>query len=492
MKALVGIYLLFISTLLFAQKRTNIWMLGGDNNPSFPKIKVDFNSGSFDTSSVYHYMSFFITNASICDTSGSILMFTNGNYIANSNYGMMQNSFGYNPSLSADTSYGSSGSQSALILPRPEHSDQYLIFHVNQEEFTANGQLENQPLHLWYSLVDMNINGGLGDIVSGKKTISIIDDTLTWGRITSCKHANGRDWWVIMHRYYSDLYYKVLVTPDTMIVSQQNIGRVITLDPAGMSCFDPLGDQYATVSIDNNLDLLNFDRCTGEFSVKELINVPTSYAAFGAAFSASGRYLYVCTNVNVFQFDTWASPIFSSIDTVATWDTLYSPFATYFFMEDLASDNKIYITTYGGTDKMHVINNPDIAGAGCNLIQNQITLPSYNALSTPNSVNYDLGPIIGSVCDSLSNGLDNLENYKSIYVSPNPAYDYYWVNFNLATTDKLEYRVYDSSGQLLDQKSLYGTFKSLRVDCSNYKSGIYLYQILKGSQIISTGKLIVN
>lgn len=493
MKKLIFIFLLAIHTLfLFGQKRNNVWMLGGATATTYPKTKIDFFSGNPDTCTVYRYMEFFITNSGISDTSGQLLMYSNGDYIENKNYGHLLNSYNFNPTVSGDSLHGSNGVQTVLFLPKPGREDQYQIFHINGESFTAHGQSEVQPFHLWTSLVDMNLDGGFGGIVAGEKTVPIINDTLLWGRITACKHANGRDWWVLMHRYYSDIYYKVLVMPDTMIISQQTIGRVISSDVGGMACFSPDGSQFAMLSDNKDLDVFNFDRCTGELSLKESIDVILNYATFGCAFSPNSRFLYVTTNIHVFQYDTWSNPISTSLDTVALWDTTYSPLATTFFMTHLAPDNKIYITTMQGTDKLHVINDPDISGAGCNVVLNQVTLPSYNGSSLPNSVNYDLGPITGSVCDSLSNVVDALENYKSIYVSPNPAHDFYWINFNLGVTEKLDYRVFDSSGQLIDQKNLYGTFKSLRVDCSNYKSGIYLYQVLKRSQIISEGKLIVN
>lgn len=493
MKKLTLIFFFTIEVLfLYAQKRNSIWMLGGATAPTYPKTKIDFNSGFPDTSTVIRYMEFFITNSGICDTSGQLLMYSNGDYIENRNFGNLLNSFNFNPTVSGDSLHGSNGVQTVLFLPKPGREDQYLIFHVNGEYFNAHNQSEFQPFHLWTSLVDINLDGGLGGIVSGQKTIPVINDSLLWGRITACKHANGRDWWILMHRYYSDLYYKVLVTPDTMIVSQQTIGRVISSDVAGMACFSPDGNQYAMLSDNNELDVFNFDRCTGDMSLKDSIRVILNYATFGCAFSASSRYLYVTTNLHIFQYDTWANPISMSLDTVALWDTTYSPLATTFFMEHLAPDNKIYITTMQGTDKLHVINDPDIGGVGCNVVQNQVTLPSYNAASLPNSVNYDLGPVVGSICDSLFNSIDDIENNNSIYISPNPATGYYWVNYDTKVSDVFLFEVFDVNGQLVEKRNLYGAFKSLRVDCSNFKSGAYVYRVSRGDQPISSGRLVVE
>jgi hypothetical protein len=485
------IILFFIQVLsLSAQKRNSTWMIGGE----FPNHNsgINFNSGFPDTFTVYRDLGFFITNAGICDTNGQILFYSNGDYIANRNHGRLLNTTFFNPTITGDTTYGSNGVQTVLILPRPDHPDQYFIFHVNGESFIANNQTEYQPLNLWYSKVDMNLDGGLGGIVTGEKTVTLINDTMTWGRLTACKHANGRDWWVIMHRYYSDLYYKILVTPDTMLVSQQNIGRIVNRDIDGMACFSTDGSIYSMISVDNKLDVLNFDRCTGEFSMKEEITIPVPYAAFGCAFSPSGRYLYANTNTYIFQYDTWANPIASSLDTVAWWDTSYSPLATTFFMQHLAPDNKIYITTAQGTDKLHVINDPDVGGIGCNVFQGQITLPSFNALSLPNSVNYDLGPVTGSACDSLTNEIDEIELSNSISISPNPAKDFYWINYISEIEKDLIFEVYDGMGKIVETKKLYGTFRSLFVDCSNYRSGVYFYKVSIEWMVVKSGKFIVE
>ena len=490
MKKVVFLILFFIHTLfLFAQKRNNVWMIGGEL-PNH-NCGIDFNQGTPDTFTVYRDLGFFITNAGICDTTGQLLFYSNGDYIANRNHGRLLNTTFFNPTITGDTTYGLNGVQTVLILPRPSHPDQYMVFHVNGEYFTANNQSEFQPLALWYSKVDMNLDGGMGGIVANEKTVTLIDDTLTWGRITACKHANGRDWWVIMHRYYSDLYYKLLLTPDTILVSQQTIGRVIVRDVDGMACFSPNGSLYCMLSVDNKLDLLDFDRCTGEFSVHEQIDVPLNYATFGCAFSANGRFLYVNSNRNIFQYDTWASPIANSLDTVALWDGRLSPLATTFFMEHLAPDNKIYITTFEGTDKLHVIEDPDSLGLSCHVVQSAITLPSYNALSLPNAANYDLGPVSGSVCDSLTNGIAESEISKSITLNPNPAREYYWINYQLTTTDQLKFELYSATGQLIEQKNLYGSFRSLRVDCTSYQKGVYFYRVLKRGVMIGSGTLVV-
>src|SRR6476620_2713060 len=103
------------------------------------------------------------------------------------------------------------------------------MFHESAEYFVFQSQNDAQPLELRYSIVDMSLDTGLGGI--SDKKIVVLQDTLVWGFLTACKHANGRDWWVIAHQYYSNRYYKLLITPvgiEGPFI--QDIGSIITND----------------------------------------------------------------------------------------------------------------------------------------------------------------------------------------------------------------------------------------------------------------------
>ena len=189
-------------------------MLGGPIAPQFPKFGLDFNSGTVDTFSLFRDMNFFLTNASICDTNGHLLFYTNGNYVANRNHDFMFNTTGFNPGDFTNENYpfGLGSEQGALIIPKPGNSDLYYIFHESADWIIHNSQSWELPLNLSYSLVDMTLDSGRGGITNSKN-VHIINDTLPIGRVTACKHGNGRDWWLIVHPYCTDFYYKLLVTP---------------------------------------------------------------------------------------------------------------------------------------------------------------------------------------------------------------------------------------------------------------------------------------
>jgi len=51
---------------------------------------------------------------------------------------------------------------------------------------------------LWYSVIDMNLNGGNGSVV--QNNVILFNDTLSTSGPQAVKHANGRDWWIIEHK----------------------------------------------------------------------------------------------------------------------------------------------------------------------------------------------------------------------------------------------------------------------------------------------------
>jgi hypothetical protein len=63
---------------------------------------------------------------------------------------------------------------------------------------------------LYYSIIDMNLNGGNGGITTAKNVF--LKDSLWTGNINAVRHGNGRDWWLIAGKILSDTIYTWLVT----------------------------------------------------------------------------------------------------------------------------------------------------------------------------------------------------------------------------------------------------------------------------------------
>ncbi len=470
---------------LLAQKENNIWMMS--NQLPNQNCGIDFNSGIADTFSLLRNMNFFLLDASICDTSGMLLFYTNGQYIANRNHDTLLNSVNFNPGWLTDyySPYGMGLPQGAFVIPRPDHYGQYYVFHESGEIVSVSGSFVSQPVNLSYSLVDMSLDGGLGGIVSGKKSIHAINDTLIYGRITGVKHANGRDWWIVVHRSDSELFYKILVTPDTILGAfPQNIGRAHHFERfEQQALFNPQGDKYVieltadtTITFGNIIDLYDFDRCSGSlFNQRDVIVPDSELLALGCSFSPNGRFLYVSTNVNIYQYDTWDSSMNTNVIIVAQWDTFYSPLKSTFLFHQLAPDARIYISTYEGTNVLHYINDPDQQGIACNVVQNSFFLPSLNNFCMPNAPNYTLGSIIGSLCDTVFNSVPELsENKRAIFAFPNPASDQITLMFNSSETEQ-QLHILDITGRIVMSPRVNANTFSAKIDLTKLSPGSYIF-----------------
>jgi hypothetical protein len=475
--------LIFIPHTSFSQKENNIWMMSQDL-PNY-NCGIDFNNGAPDTFSLLRDMDIFLLNASICDTSGMLLFYTNGQYISNRNHDTLLNSIDFNPGWLTDyyAPYGMGLPQGIFIIPRPGHPGKYFVFHESGEIVNVDGLMVSQATHLSCSMIDMTLDGGMGGIDPAFKNVTVIDDTLIYGRLTGVKHANGRDWWIVAHRSDSDLYYKLLITPDSIYGPyHQNIGRNDKWEHFTQQCaFSPGGDKYVIeLSVDkqslyNVIDLLDFDRCTGEFSNERHIEIQDSFLlAPGCSFSPDSRFLYISNQISIFQYDTWDSLINLNAIKVAQWDSFVSPLKTKFYYHLLAPDNKIYISTSEGTNVLHFIDNPNQQGIGCNVVQNSFFLPSNNNEAMPNAANYNLGPLNGSLCDTVYNGIaEILKDKQKINVFPNPASNEISIALHPENFDE-QIQIQDMTGRILLSTLISKTISSATIDLSKLSRGSYI------------------
>jgi hypothetical protein len=174
MKNLMTLLLLFLSYSLLAQvsdKHDYIWILGRDTDPFTPEGEgnlYDFNGDTLQVSFIEKNMEIEITNASIADTAGNLLFYTNGCYIADATHEMMENGDSINyPGWGYDTHCkdydGYRHISGAMILPQPDSSDIYYLFH------TKTTLMEIPPFDFdilgtpfLSTKIDMSKNNGLG------------------------------------------------------------------------------------------------------------------------------------------------------------------------------------------------------------------------------------------------------------------------------------------------------------------------------------------
>jgi len=435
-----------------------IWMTGyddfsPDNNFPFGDTKIDFNIFPPTLSIDKREMDFSHTLGIMCDEEGELLFYTNGDYIVN------------NQGQTVDFSQGLNGGewftqtqlrQGILILPAPEKPNHFYLFHEPRDE---NGGVSS----LLYSRLDMNQHQGLGGIVERRKLL--LNDSLDIGKLTATRHANGRDWWILVPEYFNEFFYTILLDDRGIAsVDTQYIDiSVFKTHGVGQAVFSPDGSKYVRSTSEffedgSFFEIFDFDRCTGKLSNQQVISyVPTTTLGTPVAFSPNSRYLYITESETFYQFDTWADDIGESEKILGQWDgfAYLDVFPTLPWMAQLGPDGKIYIATTSTNPYWHVIQDPD-NGDQPRFEERAILLPTLNDGTIANHPNYRLGPIDGSACDTL--GLDNLpvanfrhENFVDTFhyrdLSVGAPTEWLW-NFGDGNISAEQHNnhIYDSSG----------------------------------------------
>jgi PKD repeat protein len=395
-----------------AQKHDYQWLLGQRSQAQiiYSGTTIDFNTTPPDIYYEFREMRFRQANASMCDAAGNLLFYTNGIYIANALHQPMENGTGLNPGVHAqeNQNYGYILSQGAMALPAPEQGSIYYLVHMDKELPPDNSLVYSN--HFYYSLINMSGNDGVGTVE--QKNVPVISERLNQGKIVAVKHANGRDWWIVIRKHDSGIHYKLLLDRnDIRIHSAQEIGYAVSSQSIGQAVFSPDGSKYANVHLTGSagdpiyVSIYDFDRCSGELSNPVQFTYADTAWAGGIAISPNSRFLYVSSFRYVYQYDLHAQNIEASRITVAEWDGFSDPLhpalATTFYLAQLAPDGKIYINNSNGTRYLHVINHPDSLGLACDVCQHCVEMPSINNFSLPNFPNYRLHHLEGSLCDTL-------------------------------------------------------------------------------------------
>jgi hypothetical protein len=406
------------------------------------------------------------TCASISDFNGNMLFFTNGCVVANRTNDTMPNGDNLNPGPCPQSTCSNSGNaltQGSLIIPEPGNINRFLLFHE-----ACNYSTNLSPITLFLSKIDLSLNLGQGDVIN--KNNIIYQDTLCDGSLTAVKHANGTDWWVMVHEKYNNNFVRFLVTPAGIFGPYfQSIGLAYTDDGHGTSRFSPDGNWYATSTQLGGVDLFRFNRCNGLLSAWTNLDFPDSMWVNCVSFSPNSKVLYLNYLTSITQFDLTATDISASRQIVATYDGfMFFNSGTVFWFPQLGPDGKIYIST-PGTTYLHVIDQPDSLGIACNVLQHSILTPLSINGTVPNFPNYRLGPVDSTYCDSLSAVEDLQMNESAVLIFPNPASENISIRCEKRNEQVRDVFVFDSIGKMISDLKI----SENTIDVRDFVEGIY-------------------
>ncbi len=472
----------------FPQRQDRIWVFGDS-------VGIDFNNLSNPT--VFTVPTVTVPDegfASVADNNGNLLYYMgparNTNYqnysgVYNGSFQMIQNG----DSLFTNRSF----TQGDLFIPENADTDKTLLFYIWDD---WNGPPWSG---LAYARLSRYANSGGGSVLM-RDSLIFIDELAE--KITAVRHANGRDWWIIAKADSSDKFYKILIQNDSIIyMGYQRIGPsfppLSTYIIQGQMIFDRAGDKLAYVGTGwPKVAVLDFDRCTGIFSNYRGYHTPNT-SNYGCSFSPTGKYVYVSDFDRLYQVDA------ESPDTMNSFNLIYQDDLTDSFLIGaslLAPDDKIYIVSGFESEpnnvfdhrnmNLSVIQNPNNPGVSCNFDTLAFHLGGHRAYGgLPNMVNYNLGPLIGSPCDTLTVGVsEKKDKNDQINIFPNPATNNVTISSNNNFNIKLI--LYDLDGrETLKYSSDFS--RNYSISLSNIPNGVYIMSVGLGEKNIIYKKLVV-
>ncbi len=499
-KAFAFILLGVLYNSVFAQYKNTVWCFGDSVGINFNTLTPTlFNSGIDSRGGV----------VSIADSLGNLLFYAGGTPNAlNAQYPRAASvySFSHQTMLNGDSIVGKAWYREHVIVPFPNNSQMFYLFSAG---VTTNPGF-------FYSVIDMSLNNGNGAVV--QKNVSLQTNNIYANDgITAIKHGNGRDWWVIIRNWYNQIpnddYYFYLVSPlGVSLHHTQNIGEMVT---PGFFRVEPSEDGNKIASISNKgfTAVYDFDRCSGLLQNENILqhdevtldgdSLPWYWSC---TFSPNKQFLYV--NGIPFSFNNSPKGYLHQYNLNDT-----NPVASRYTIDStllpesgrwvkLAPDGKIYVATvyenglvfpYPYQDSIRnyinenlgVINSPDSLGAACNFTPYSFYLGgkrTYGCL--PNNPNYSLGPLVGSICDTITTVNEELgvQSNAALFVFYHSVWQKLFINAKNIKGKNAVLQIFDITGKLIYTSAqqhplglrVSGGYATVDVNCTSISQGMYI------------------
>ncbi|MCU0430974.1 MAG: PKD domain-containing protein [Cytophagaceae bacterium] len=309
--------------------------------------------------------------ATISSPSGNLLFYTNGVTVWDRTHVIMMNGTGLAGNVNA--------TQAALIVQQPGVDSLYYIFTTSSA--SAPGELR-------YSVVNMNLNGGLGAVVPSQKNI-FLRNSIT-EKLAATYQGNGCDLWIMTHGYQNNQFIAYPLSSTgigTPVIT--SIGRTHQ-QSKGQIKFSPDGSKLSAAHYSTGMEVFDFNHFSGV--VSNALDLNDKYLQpYGTEFSPDNSKVYfngiaesqgtLSGNMcYLIQYDlslSGAAAIKASETPIGLFSSQQPVFEGSFGSMQLGKDGKIYTTFYSrfaSSTFLHTINAPNIAGVGCSYQQNALSL----------------------------------------------------------------------------------------------------------------------
>lgn len=362
------ISLFFVNTAT-AQMQNNNWCFGND-------VGVNFNGGTLTT-----FTSNIRTNEGVAAishrTTGALLFYTSTAIAYNRNFTAMPNGNGIGTDL------GGTCAQGVHIAPFVNDTNKYYVFTMSA--YGTNGKLS-------YSVVDMTLDGGLGDVVAGQKFVPI-DSGFSEGMVITegCKSY----WLVAFKRSTADFYaYQITATGiNTTPVISTTAYPHRTLGLATMKV-SPDRSTLGIVSYHGTpgsyVGIHDFNPITGAVTNGRVIDADNSAGFYSCEFSPNSQLLYAAAYAdrNIYQYDL---SLATTAAITASKQTVNSGGVINVGTLQIGPDSNIYAATRSAT--LSRISNPNGVVPNCVFTPNVVTAPTGTLvrLGLPQAVVHPIG-----------------------------------------------------------------------------------------------------
>lgn len=290
MQYIATLIFLLLSFLAGAQKQNNNWCIGN-------KAGLDFNAGTpIAFNSVINSDE---SNATLSNrNTGALMFYSDGVRIWNRNHNLMPNGNGIGNDLLSSTLQGT------LIVPFTADTNKYYVFALEHESASEGA--------LYYSVVDMRLDGGMGDVTSTQKKIKLGKDFVEG--MQAVPTCDGH--WLILSSRISNEFFSYRISSSGIdtnaVVSMMSFPYVTSawgamkISPdrekllyATYTSRQIAGQNYAIAAI------YDFDERTGRLSNGQHLLPPTGNASYySTEFSSDGSKAYITDlRVGIYQFD---------------------------------------------------------------------------------------------------------------------------------------------------------------------------------------------
>jgi gliding motility-associated-like protein len=392
--SIIVIFILQIP-IIFCQLQNNNWVFGYGARVNFSgPIPVGSSNAAINSNE---------STASVSDPStGQLLFYTDGLKVWDANNDVMPNG------SNLLGGFYNSCTQGALIVPFPEDNQRFYLFTLEELEAQSVNPLADNGLR--YSIVDMTLNGGLGDVQVATMNTPLATDLTE--KLIVIRSTEIKGFWVIAHKKNANefLAWKI----DACGVSAQpaisTVGSIFAISPffgateawSGAMDASPDGNRIGMpIDWSDRIEFFDFNKTTGVVSNPLTVNVtddspPEFLRKYGACFSPDGSKFYY-TNINsVYQLNlsTYNSDAIESSNTLI-YSPILEPNNYPCFQIEQAPNNKLYVAI-GNAGRLDEISNPNSLGLGCGYVSNAVSFsPATCQLGLPAQV-----PLVGFAASS--------------------------------------------------------------------------------------------